>query len=33
MKSTLKIISSAFSHNSMIPEKYTNDGANISPPL
>ncbi len=29
----MKIISSAFQHNSKIPSKYTCDGENISPPL
>lgn len=30
---TLKISSTAFKHNKMIPEKYTCDGADKSPPL
>ncbi|MDP2909484.1 MAG: YbhB/YbcL family Raf kinase inhibitor-like protein, partial [bacterium] len=29
----MKITSSAFEHNEMIPPKYTCDGDNISPPL
>lgn len=32
-KSNMKITSSAFSHNSKIPSKYTCDGENINPPL
>lgn len=31
--STLKISSTAFSHNRMIPKKYTCDGADLNPPL
>lgn len=31
--STMKIISSAFQHNTKIPSKYTCDGGNINPPL
>jgi Raf kinase inhibitor-like YbhB/YbcL family protein len=31
--STLKITSTAFSHNGMIPAKYTCDGADMVPPL
>ena len=30
---TLKIVSTAFSHNGMIPPKYTCDGADVNPPL
>lgn len=32
-KSNMKITSSAFTHNSKIPAKYTCDGENINPPL
>ena len=32
-RSEMKIISSAFEHNSKIPSKYTCDGENVSPPL
>lgn len=32
-KATLKISSPAFEHNGHIPEKYTCDGYNVSPPL
>lgn len=31
--SSMKIVSSAFRHNGLIPAKYTCDGENISPPL
>ena len=30
---TLKISSPAFAHNEMMPEAYTCEGANVSPPL
>lgn len=30
---TLRLVSAAFAHNDLIPEKYTCDGNNFSPPL
>lgn len=30
---TLKVTSTAFEHNGMIPSRYTADGADVSPPL
>jgi hypothetical protein len=32
-KLTMKIISSAFEHNTKIPRKYTCDGENVNPPI
>ncbi len=33
MANTLKLTSTAFEHNGLIPEKYTCDGQNFNPPL